>query len=52
VLHQMGWKLIVHPDGTSQVKSPDGTVIRSHHRNRNLSNVVMGTGGGGIVSAG
>jgi hypothetical protein len=30
LLHQMGWKLIVHPDGTSQVISPDGKVIRSH----------------------
>ena len=26
----MGWKLIVHPDGTSQVVSPDGKTIRSH----------------------
>src|SRR5579863_2554493 len=30
VLHQMGWKLIVYPDGTSQVTSPGGKVIRSH----------------------
>ena len=30
VLHQMGWKLTVHPDGTSQVKSPGGKIIRSH----------------------
>ena len=30
VLHQMGWELIVHPDGTSQVTSPAGKVIRSH----------------------
>jgi hypothetical protein len=30
VLHQMGWKLDVHPDGTSQVTSPDGKIIRSH----------------------
>jgi hypothetical protein len=30
VLHQMGWKLIVHPDGTCQVTSPDGKTIRSH----------------------
>jgi Domain of unknown function (DUF222) len=30
VLHQMGWALTVHPDGTSQVKSPNGKVIRSH----------------------
>jgi len=30
VLHQMGWQLTVHPDGTSQVRSPGGKVIRSH----------------------
>jgi hypothetical protein len=30
VLHQMGWKLTVHPDGTSQVTTPDGKIIRSH----------------------
>jgi hypothetical protein len=30
VLHQMGWQLIVHPDGTSQVTSPTGKIIRSH----------------------
>jgi hypothetical protein len=30
VLHQMGWILTVHPDGTSEVKSPGGKIIRSH----------------------
>ena len=30
VLHQMGWRLTVYPDGTSQVTSPGGKVIRSH----------------------
>jgi hypothetical protein len=30
VLHRMGWKLTVHPDGTSQVESPGGKIIRSH----------------------
>ncbi len=29
VLHQMGWTLIVHPDGTSEVRSPGGKVTRS-----------------------
>jgi hypothetical protein len=29
-LHQLGWTLTVHPDGTSQVTSPDGKTIRSH----------------------
>jgi hypothetical protein len=30
VLHQLGWQLTVHPDGTSQARSPAGKVIRSH----------------------
>jgi hypothetical protein len=30
VLHQLGWQLTAHPDGTSQVKSPTGKIIRSH----------------------
>ena len=30
VLHEMGWRLIVYPDGTSQVTSPGGKIIRSH----------------------
>jgi hypothetical protein len=30
LLHQMGWQLIVHPDGTSQARSPTGKIIRSH----------------------
>jgi hypothetical protein len=30
VLHQMGWELTAHPDGTSHVTRPDGTIIRSH----------------------
>ncbi len=30
LLHQMGWKLTVYPDGTSQVTSPAGKIIRSH----------------------
>jgi hypothetical protein len=30
LLHQMGWQLIVFPDGTSQVTSPAGKIIRSH----------------------
>jgi hypothetical protein len=30
VLHQLGWTLTVHPDGTSQVRSPGGKIIRSH----------------------
>jgi hypothetical protein len=30
MLHQMGWVLTVHPDGTSQIKSPGGKIIRSH----------------------
>jgi hypothetical protein len=30
VLHQMGWVLTAHADGTSEVRSPDGKIIRSH----------------------
>jgi hypothetical protein len=30
VLHELGWILTVHPDGTSQVQSPDGKTIHSH----------------------
>ncbi len=30
VLHQLGWTLTAHPDGTSQVTSPAGKIIRSH----------------------
>ena len=30
LLHQLGWKLAVYPDGTSKVTSPGGKVIRSH----------------------
>ena len=30
VLHQLGWTLKAHPDGTSQVTSPAGRTIRSH----------------------
>ncbi len=30
LLHQLGWTLTVHPDGTSQITSPDGKTIRSH----------------------
>ena len=30
VLHELGWTLTVHPDGASQVQSPDGKIIRSH----------------------
>lgn len=30
LLHQLGWTLTAHPDGTSQVTSPDGKIIRSH----------------------
>jgi hypothetical protein len=30
VLHQLGWTLTAYPDGTSEVTSPAGKVIRSH----------------------
>jgi hypothetical protein len=30
VLHELGWTLTAHPDGTSQVQSLDCKIIRSH----------------------
>jgi hypothetical protein len=30
ILHQLGWSLTAHPDGTSTVTSPDGKTIHSH----------------------
>jgi hypothetical protein len=30
LLHQLGWTLTVHPDGTSKITSPVGKTIRSH----------------------
>ena len=30
MIHRHGWKVIVHPDGTSEAISPHGEVIRSH----------------------
>jgi hypothetical protein len=31
VIHRWGWKIIVHPDGTSEAHSPDGrTILKSH----------------------
>ena len=30
LLHQLGWQLTVHPDGTSQARSPNGKIIYSH----------------------
>ncbi len=30
LLHQRGWQLTVHPDGTSQARSPAGKIITSH----------------------
>jgi hypothetical protein len=30
LLHQLGWTLTAHPDGTSEVASPTGKIIRSH----------------------
>ncbi len=30
LLHRLGWALTVHPDGTSQARSPAGKTIRSH----------------------
>jgi hypothetical protein len=29
-IHRLGWKVLVHPDGTSTATSPHGKVIHSH----------------------
>ncbi len=30
-IHRRGWQLILHPDGTTEARSPDGRqVLRSH----------------------
>ena len=30
LIHRLGWKLIVHPDGTLDAISPQGQILRSH----------------------
>ena len=29
-IHRLGWTLILHPDGTTEARSPDGQIVRSH----------------------
>jgi HNH endonuclease len=29
-IHRLGWALILNPDGTTEARSPDGQVLRSH----------------------
>jgi len=29
-VHRLGWTLILHPDGTTEARSPDGQILRSH----------------------
>jgi hypothetical protein len=29
-VHRLGWTLTLHPDGTTQARSPDGQILRSH----------------------
>jgi hypothetical protein len=29
-IHRLGWTLILHPDGTTEARSPDGEVLHSH----------------------
>ena len=30
-IHRRGWQLILHPDGTTEARSPDGRhILRSH----------------------
>ncbi len=27
-IHRLGWTLILHPDGTTEARSPDGQILR------------------------
>jgi HNH endonuclease len=29
-IHRLGWRLILHPDGTTTAYGPDGQVLHSH----------------------
>ena len=29
-IHRWGWQLILHPDGTTEARGPDGQILRSH----------------------
>jgi 5-methylcytosine-specific restriction protein A len=29
-IHRLGWTLILHTDGTTEARSPDGQILRSH----------------------
>jgi len=29
-IHRLGWTLILHPDGTTEARSPQGDILRSH----------------------
>jgi hypothetical protein len=29
-IHRLGWTLILHPDGSTEARSPDGEILRSH----------------------
>jgi hypothetical protein len=29
-VHRLGWTLILHPDGSTEARSPTGEILRSH----------------------
>ena len=29
-IHRWGWQIILHPDGTTEARGPDGQILRSH----------------------
>ena len=29
-IHRWGWQLVLHPDGTTEARGPDGQILRSH----------------------
>jgi hypothetical protein len=29
-IHRLGWTLVLHADGTTEARGPDGQILRSH----------------------
>ena len=29
-IHRWGWQIVLHPDGTTEARGPDGQILRSH----------------------
>ncbi len=52
LLHEQGWQLTVHPDGTSQARSPAGKIIRSGSRDALLRPGPLRTGPASFPASG